>query len=125
MKKIFNTYISQTFKWYDKWLFYKPKHLKENFEEVTAYDQPTLANTPEEAIEKYVSRYETEFDRVADVWWMCFERGGIKCYDFVNEVKAYPVMHTFNYLKEHMRADEFLEYCKQELNRDDILIDDN
>lgn len=112
MKKIYNTYIEQTFKWREKCFLSKKKEYTET---VTGNECLILAESIEDAIQKYSKRYKTNLDDVVDIWWNFLYRNSIKCYDFVNEVKACQVMRTFNYLKENMRADEFLEYCKQEL----------
>ena len=123
-KKIYKTYVKQSFnailiEEYKKWFFTFEKFVDKR-DSVTNFEHYILAESEEEAIEKYKERYYwNDFDYLIDPWY----RGLISGYPKVNkknpefeyEVCAYEVYPSINKLKEKMRADEFLEYCRQEM----------
>ena len=122
-KKIYKVYVIQAFNAYvieesKKW--YIPDTIVEKREYVSNFDHYILAETKKEAIEKYKERYRwKDFDYIIDPWY----EGVLSRYPQLNKknpefdcrVGATEVYPTFNTLKEELRADEFLEYCRQEM----------
>lgn len=82
-----------------------------------------LARTKQEAIEKYKNRYEWEFDKPLNYFWNWNNFKYVSnTPNWEHEVVAKLVNPTFNKLKEKLRAEEFLLYCKQEMYPLEVLI---
>lgn len=121
-KKIFKTYVAQAFNALvieesDKW--YIPDKIVEKRDYVKGYEHYILAESEEDAIAKHKERYNwNDFDGIIDLWYGAF--GTYPCLNKKNPELDYRVIATevhpsLNKLKEEMRADEFLEYCRQEM----------
>ncbi len=127
-KKIYLVYVEQSFnaignapkeKWYER----SRKRQRRVVVDNKRYERLILATSLNEAVEIYKRRYRTEFDYVIDSFWnwdSC-EWLDEKNPDFQHIVKGYETMYIFDTLKKKMWADEFLEYCKQELLSADIV----
>lgn len=122
-KRIYKTFVAQEFNAFvveksEKW--YIPNKIVERRDRVANFKHYILAETEDEAIEKYKERYKwNDFDCIIDPWY-----GGLSCrYPCLNKknpefdyrVGAIEVHPSLDALKKDMRADEFLAYCKQEM----------
>lgn len=111
-KNLYEVYIEQEIVTYTTSFFKKGK-----FEELPHYipskNKIILATSENEAIEIYNNRYKVDYNYILDPYFNMTNE--YKISSIKNFVKCKNVMYSLNYLKETMRADEFLEYCKQEL----------
>jgi hypothetical protein len=121
-KKIYKTYVKQSFnaihkETYKKWFLYLDK-LVEKRDSVTNFEHYMLVESKEEAIELYKNRYKwNDFEYVIDYdygFWG-FPKVNKENPDIKYEVCAYEVHPSINRLKEEMIADDFFEYCRQEM----------
>lgn len=121
-KKIFETYVKQSFNALDleesgKW--YIPDKVIEKRDYVYGLEHYILAETVEEAIEKYKKRYNwNDFDYVISPygsWLNNYPCVNEKNPEFNYTVHAIEKCPSIDVLKEDMSADEFFEYCRQEM----------
>ena len=122
--KIYKAYVSQTFDtyWNEGKIFRKRKVV--GTDTVKEYERYIMARSKEEAIEFYKERYEWEFDYCINHFWH-WRSDGVHMSilpNFKNEVNAYEVHPTFNTLKEKLRGDDFLMYCRQEMYPIEVLL---
>lgn len=123
-KKVYFTYLVQEFNAFvieksEKW--WKPSRVAEKRDRVSPdyKDRYILAKSEDDAIKKYKERYKwKDFDGVISVWYEGFN--GYPCVNKKNPDYKYTVLAkestaTLNKLMKEMRADEFLEYCRQEM----------
>lgn len=116
MKKLFEVYIEQSFISYEKILWFKKRF---NVHNVTSegWHHIILANNTDEAIHAYKCRYKTDYDSPKS----CYDI--ISHYDnLINTIKARGIIKSFDYLKNNMWSDEFIEYCRRQFNRIDNLL---
>ena len=115
MKNIYDVWIRQTVTSYKKlFTFSKNKKQKEEIGYCKGNNQIILADDEEEAIEIYKQRYTYDFDYVIDRFYLWdIEYQHIE--NITNEVCVKQQMYSFDDLKDKMRADDFIEYCKQQL----------
>ena len=130
-KKIYETFVKQTFNAFfkeksDKW--YIPCKIVEKRDSVTYYDAYILAESKEKAIEIYKERYYwNDFDKVINPWYgqfSTFPWVNTKNPEFEYEVCAKEIHPKIESLKANMRADEFLEYCRQEMMPLEVVLGD-
>ena len=121
-KKIYEVCVVQSFNalvWKDSGKWYIPGKEVEKRDTVSNFKEYILAETKEEAIKKYKDRYNwNNFDCVIDPhygFWHAYPCLNEKNPEFEYKVKATEVHPTFKKLQKEMRADEFLEYCRQEM----------
>lgn len=112
MKYIYEVSIKQYYDYFSsKSLFKKREKLSSDITYIK--QRLVLAESEEEAIKLYDKRYywkDAKLNPYKTLWESDSNFELTK-----NELVAKKVMKSFEYLKENMRADEFLEYCKQEL----------
>lgn len=136
-KKIYLTWLEQSFNAFDieessgKW--YKPNKVIEKRDTIRPSDRKhyILASTMEEAISKYKDRYKTEgFNYVIDSWYGCFMDTYPRCnkknpqFEYKVCAEEVNLIPTFDTLKKELRADEFLEYCRQQMFPLEVVIAD-
>jgi len=120
MKKyIYKVYIKQYFEYWQKDnIFRKGKKL--GIDCFTGYYHLIFAENETEAIENYKKTYDWENTKLHRFNYYNYQYNEIK--NKMNVVRALKTMDTFNYLKENMQANEFLEYCKQEMYPIEVVI---
>ncbi len=112
MKYIYEVSIKQHYDYYSsKSLFKKREKLKSDV--TYLWDHLILAENEDKAVEIYDKRYNWKDSELSPFLTFMQDRNNFEL--IRNELVAKKLNPTFNYLKENMRADDFLEYCKQEL----------
>lgn len=98
---------------YEFGLFKKKLFKKDSIK--TMWKTPVLATNKDEAINIYKSRYNWE---VAEYIYFGYDTENIRrkviCASSKNK-------YTFKELQEEMNSEDFLKYCRQELNINDIV----
>lgn len=120
--KVFQVAVIQTFDycWYEhRW--FKKKILKTKTYKAYGKEKYILAKTDTEAINIYKRRYKWEFDYPIERLWYWSENGVYEYAklsetpNFKHEVGAVEKHPSFEFLKKHLRAEDLLAFCKQEM----------
>lgn len=133
-KKVYRTYLTQEFNAFvivDSGKWYKPNKVVEKREKVTSsiFDAYILASNKRDAIEKYKEKYYwDDYKFVIDPFWgdyFGYPRLNVDKPEFKYSVNAVEAHKSFDYLRKEMRADEFLEYCRQEMYPVEVVLNTN
>lgn len=116
MKKIFEVHIKQTCILYNK-SFFRKINIDEIDAEENTKKRIIFALNKDDAIKQYEERYKINYGEFLGI---CCGYYGMRSYSYMKNLKNEIICHevncySFDYLKEHMRSCDFIEYCKQEL----------
>ncbi|MBU5331765.1 hypothetical protein KQI61_06110 [Anaerocolumna aminovalerica] len=125
--KIYLCYIEQSFDYcWHEWKWFKRTLKTDRYFTGKCIKRYILAKTTDEAITKYKERYKCEYNEPLEFKWY-WMTGDMLSFlsdnpNWNHEVKAYEVHPTFDTLKKELRAEELLEYCKQEMYPIEVLV---
>lgn len=126
--KVFQSVVIQTFDYcYYEHKWFKKITRTDNYEAIEKA-RYILAKDETEAIEIYKQRYKWEFDYPIETFWSydavgMFEDAWLsENPNFKHEVRAIEKHPSFEFLKNNLRAEELLSFCKQEMYPIEVLI---